>query len=1059
MTKKISIKATKTLIFIFIFILGFGGVKCDAYDSISFSNITIEDGLSQATVETILQDKKGYIWFGTNNGLNRYNGYDFKVYNHEKGNPSSIINNYIVDLKEDFEGNIWVGTANGISKISSDEETITNYSQGEENGGLSHYNIWEILILRNGKILVSTANGLNFYDEKTDSFKRIFNDDSLSSQMIYSIDEDSEGNIWLATDNGLNMISKETGEITRYYHDDTKNSIAENRIYKVYCDDNGFIWLGTFTKGASRINRKTGEITNYYKDSWGLDKYPGEHIRDFYKDSNGDLWICSSNGLVKYDYNKFILYNNKVYDNRSLVNDTVFTIIEDRTGMLWAGTYAGVSVFDSSNSIVHYKNDPFDSTTISENMIQSIYEDSDGYLWVGTHTKGVDILDGDRKKIKTLSFEDNEIISGNRVNAIKGYKNYIFLATNNGLNIIDRDNKSIKIIKKEEGLETINIRNLWVDDKGYLWIGTIDGIFVMNIDTNTIENVTYILENAETDDYYSGYIFQDSEGIYWIGNFVNGGLTKIDPYTKEVTNYKYDSNNKNSLIDNVVRTIVEDGKGNIWIGTSEGLSVLDKKTNSFTNYTTKDGLPNDTIYGILIDDEDNLWLSTNNGLSRFDILNQKFMNFNITDGLQSNEFNGGAYFKSKSGEFFFGGINGMNSFYPADIKSNNYSENVVFDEFRVNGIKVRDINGKVFSHDQNNIGIQVFLPEYKNSKNIRYYYSLNDDDWMPMDKTTVLFSELSPGKYNFKIKAMNSNGIVSESNELSFKIKMPFLISYPALAFYLIVIIIMIKLHKNKLNRLDTLVDRRTKELRDEMEINKTLFDKIIKLERDKNSYFINLSHELRTPLNVLHTIEQLISTLNKSGNIERSKLDYYMSIMRKNNNRLLSLINNLIDISKMENGKYKIEKEEVDIVYLVEEAALSMKEYIEEKGISLIIDPEVEEKIIRCDGEDIERCILNLISNATKFTPEGGEITVLIEDLNEKVRIVVKDTGIGIPDEFKDLIFNRFDQVVDSDAEVKGGSGLGLTITKQIVTLHKGTIYVESKVGEGSSFIIELPV
>ena len=401
----------------------------------------------------------------------------------------------------------------------------------------------------------------------------------------------------------------------------------------------------------------------------------------------------------------------------------------------------------------------------------------------------------------------------------------------------------------------------------------------------------------------------------------------------------------------------------------------------------------------------------------------------------------------------------MNSFYPADIKSNNYSENVVFDEFRVNGIKVRDINGKVFSHDQNNIGIQVFLPEYKNSKNIRYYYSLNDDDWMPMDKTTVLFSELSPGKYNFKIKAMNSNGIVSESNELSFKIKMPFLISYPALAFYLIVIIIMIKLHKNKLNRLDTLVDRRTKELRDEMEINKTLFDKIIKLERDKNSYFINLSHELRTPLNVLHTTEQLISTLNKSGNIERSKLDYYMSIMRKNNNRLLRLINNLIDISKMENGKYKIEKEEVDIVYLVEEAALSMKEYIEEKGISLIIDPEVEEKIIRCDGEDIERCILNLISNATKFTPEGGEITVLIEDLNEKVRIVVKDTGIGIPDEFKDLIFNRFDQVVDSDAEVKGGSGLGLTITKQIVTLHKGTIYVESKVGEGSSFIIELPV
>ena len=1058
MTKNMSVKIAKIVIFMLSIILSFC-IEGNAYDNINFRNITIEDGLSQATVETILQDSKGYIWLGTNDGLNRYNGYEFKVYRHEKNNLNSIVNNYIVDLKEDLEGNIWVGTANGVSKISYDNETITNYLDGEDEGSLSHYNIGEILLLSDGRILIGTSDGLNLYDEYTDSFKRIFNDDRLSSQMIYSLDEDLEGNIWVGTDNGLNKISKDSDEVIQYFNAQSHNSIGENRIYEVYCDDDGFIWAGTFTKGALRIDIKTGEITNFYKNSWGLDAYPGEHIRDFYKDSNGALWICTNNGLIKYDDDKFTLYKKKIYDERSLVNDTVFTIIEDRTGMLWVGTYAGVSVFDSSNSIVHYKNDPFDTTTINDNMIQSIYEDSAGYLWVGTHTKGVNILDKDRKNIRTLNVEAGEIISGNRVNAIKGYKNFIFLGTNNGLNIIDIENKTIKIIQEEEGLETKNIRNLWIDNKGYLWIGTIDGIFVMNIDTEEIIKVNCLLEKANTDDFYSGYIFQDSEGIYWIGNFINGGLTKIDPYANDIINYKYDSNNKNSLIDNSVRTITEDSKGDIWIGTSGGLSVFNKKTNNFTNYTTKDGLPNDTIYGVLIDEDDNPWLSTNNGISRFDIINEKFINFNITDGLQSNEFNGGAYLKTKSGEFLFGGINGMNSFYPRDIKSNNYIEKIVFDEFYVNGIKISDIDGEIFSHNENNISIHAFLPEYKNSKNIRYYYSLNNDNWRLMDNTGVLFSELSPGKYTFKVKAINSNGIVSEINEVSFRIKRPIIVSVPAIFIYFIIILLMIERHRNKVKKLDALVDMRTKELRKEMEINKALFDKIIRLERNKNSYFVNLSHELRTPLNVLHTTEQLISSLNKTSAIERSRLDYYMSVMRKNNNRLLNLINNLIDISKIEHGKYKIEKEEVDIVYLVEEAALSMKDYIEENGITLTIDPEVEEKIIRCDSEDIERCIVNLISNSTKFTPSGGEITVLIEDLNDIVRIVVKDTGIGIPEEYHKLIFNRFDQIVDSNSEVKGGSGLGLTITKQIINLHKGVIYVESKVGEGSSFIIELPV
>jgi len=1038
-------------------------MDCSAFDGINFRNITIEEGLSQATVETMIQDEKGYIWFGTNDGLNRYNGYNFTVFRQDKSNPTSIVNNYIIDLEEDDKGNIWVGTVNGISKISNSGEKITNYLSGEKNGNLSHYNIGDILISDDGKILVGTINGLDIYDEEADSFKRVLKDGELSSEVIYSLDQDSEGNIWVGTEKGLNKICVKTNEVKKYYHDGTENSIPDDIIYKVYCDKNDSVWIGTCTKGASKINAKTGEITHYFQESWGIEVNPGEHVRNFYRDSNNILWISTSSGLIKYDeYNeKFELYKKKNYDKRSLVDDSVFAVMEDRGGMLWVGTYAGISVFDSTNSILHYKNDPFDENSLNDNMIQGIYEDNNGYIWVGTNTRGVNILDRDRNNIATITTENNKFLSSNRINDIEGYRDYIFLATNNGLNIIDKKSKTLKVYKEADGLTSKNIRNLFVDDKKNLWIGTADGFCILNIETNEIVSINSLLESVDVGDYYSGAIFQDSDGVYWLGNFVNGGLTKIDPNKKEVVNYKYDSQNPDSIIDNSIRAITEDGLGNIWVGTSGGLCVLDKESNRFKTFTTKDGMASNTIYGILIDKDNNPWVSTNGGISRYDIIENKFINLNITDGLQSNEYNGEAYLRTKSGEFFFGGINGMNSFYPEDIKADNYISKVVFDEFFVNGIKVNNIDGKRYNNGDNNISIQVFLPDYKNSNDTRYYYRLHgaDSDWRLMDTTKVLFSNLEAGKYTFKVRAINSKGVVSEENSVSFSIRAPVWMSFPAILLYFFILIHMILKQKNKVRKLDALVDVRTEELRNEMEKNNSLFEKIIKLERSKNSYFINLSHELRTPLNVLHSTEQLITNLNRDGEIEKKRLDYYMSVIRRNNTRLLNLINNLIDISKIEHGKYNLQKKDIDIVYLVEEAALSLKDYIEEKGITFIIDPEVEERIIKCDPHDIERCIVNLISNAAKFTPKGGEITVLLENLEDKVRITIKDTGIGIADEFYDSIFNRFNQVVDVNAETKGGSGLGLTITKQIIDLHKGRIYVKSKVGVGSSFVIELPI
>ena len=434
--------------------------------------------------------------------------------------------------------------------------------------------------------------------------------------------------------------------------------------------------------------------------------------------------------------------------------------------------------------------------------------------------------------------------------------------------------------------------------------------------------------------------------------------------------------------------------------------------------------------------------------------------FNIIDGFQGNEFNGRAYYKNKSGELFFGGTNGLNIFRPNDTNRLKYVPNVIFDEFKVDGKVYKDINGQVFKYDENTINISVFISNYKNVKNIQYMYKLEgvNDSWDISKSNNINYSDLDPGNYTLKIKARSYSGKVSDESTVKFTIKPPFWKSKVAILIYLIVIILAIYRTITNVKRLDNLVKNKTLQLTKEMEKNDKLLKKVIELEKRKNNYFVNLSHELRTPLNVISSTEQLVTELNKSKDgIGQDKLNGYMQVVRRNAKRLLNLINNIIDTTKIESGSYQLNIRENDIVYIVEEATLSLKDYIERKGIELIIDPEIEEKMIKCDEYEIERCIVNLVSNAAKFTPEGGTIEVTIKDLDEKVMIIVKDTGIGIDKKYHDSIFNRFNQVVDQNVESKGGSGLGLTITKQIIDMHNGKIYVESELGKGCKFIIIL--
>ena len=651
--------------------------------------------------------------------------------------------------------------------------------------------------------------------------------------------------------------------------------------------------------------------------------------------------------------------------------------------------------------------------------------------------------------------ENNNVIQSNSINDITGYKDFIFVATDAGVLKINKKENTIQNYNLEDGLIGENVKDIFVCDKNYLWIGSTNGLNLLDIENDKIIDMTDYVDEGS----YVRYVYQGQDGSYYIGFLRDGGLGIIEPNSKETKYYKNIPNDKTSISSNRIRYINEDSKGNIWIGTSYGLNKYDPKTKVFKRYTTSDGIANNTIYGVLVDDNDNIWVSTNKGISQIDTKNNTVNNLSVTDGLQGNEFNGNAAFKSKSGELFFGGINGLNAFYSEDVNSINNKSKVIFDGFKVNDKDYLDINGLKFDNNTENIKIKFFTPVYSSNKNISYEYELigSNSSKATTKENYVIYNDLLPGKYTFKVRAVDSRGDISDSETMEFSIKYPFWMSPIACFIYLVIAILFIINNKYKLKYLDRLVKSRTKELEEQMIKNEELYNNNIKIEENKNKYLVNLSHELRTPLNVISSTNQLLLELSKKDNIKSDKLAYYIDISERNCNRLLNLVNNILDNTKLQSKMYTLNLKEVDIIYLVEETSLTLIDYIKSKSIELIIDPEVEEKIILCDDYEIERCIVNLVSNAAKFTPEGGNITITIKDLDDKVMISVLDTGVGIEEKYHKTIFDRFNQV-DND-ESKGGSGLGLSITSKIVELHKGEIYVESKVGEGSNFVIILPV
>jgi len=783
-------------ILLFFYIL-----KINAQESIRFERITIRDGLSQNTITCILQDRMGYLWIGTLDGLNKYNGLDFEVYKNEIDNPRSLQSNLISALFEDSEGNLWVGTRKGLHFFNkAREEFILIVDSALNPNGNRVTNIIED---KNKQLWISyEGNGIAKLDLKEDkkqlkSYVHVPNyANSLPNNNIYA----------LFYDKNLLWIGAEVPQLISF---DTEKEQFQNYPYPVFSkegdallhiasDDKGQMWIGTATNGIFMFNDRKKEFLPFHSENPLLKGYGIEQIFHL---PNGDMWIATQgNGLIKYDKAKdlFATYQFDATNPTSLSNNDVNVLFKDKSGLLWIGTYnGGLNKYNPNKSrFKHYQKEANNPNSLSANSMRGIFEDTKGRLWVGTTLGGLNMIDRQTGKFTLFSTQSPFRISEDRINMITEDKEgNIWVSTlNKGLDKITFDSKTnlpkITNIQYKpnspNSLASNGTRGLYYDAKDdVLWVGTVNGLSKLHLQTGNFEN-HYPSQHPDSLSHATvKYIAADiDENILWIAT--EGGLNKYDKVKKKFKRYVSDASNPKSLSNNILNCLLVTKQGNLWVGTvGGGLNYFDKKTETFTYYTEKNGLPNNVIYGILEDEKGNLWLSTNRGLAKFNPKTLDVYAYFEEDGLQSNEFNLYAFHKNKRGEMFFGGIIGFNAFFPSAMEADSFLPNVILTDFKIANKSVKDYDNSplkahisltkeiTISYEDNVFSLDFVSLDFKNPTKIKYQYKMEgfDKDWRETNyqRRTATYTNLPEGTYFFKVKATNSDGVWSK-NEVNLKI-------------------------------------------------------------------------------------------------------------------------------------------------------------------------------------------------------------------------------------------------------------------------------------------------
>ncbi len=1096
---------------------------------IRFEQISIEEGLSQNVVAGILQDSKGFLWIATEDGLTRYDGYDFTIYKHIPKDPESLNENELVALYEDRSGIIWIGTeGGGLNRFDRKTEKFIHYQHDPDDpDSLSDNEVHAIYEDHLGILWVGTeGGGLNKFDRNSEKFTRYLPDPddpgSLSHDEVKVIYEDRSGVLWIGTVGGLEKLDRKTEKFVHYRHNpDDPHSLSHDEVKTIYEDTAGVLWVGTEGGGLNQLDRDTGIFTHYLPDPDNPNSLNDDVIKSFYEDKAGVLWVgTESGGLNKFDRERktFTHYQNFPDDPHSLSQNEVTFIYEDRSGVFWIGTDGGgINKFDRKpKKFIRYQHDPNNPNSLSDNRIWDIYEDASGILWIGTEDGGLNKFDRKTGVFTHYQHDPNdpESLAHNEVSSIyEDHNGTLWIGSDGGgLHQFDRDTgKFIRYQANPDDSNSLSNNDIQVlhgSQSGVLWIGTEGGgVNKFDLTTKTFthykeeeddedeegeeeeseeeEEEREEEESEEEEENYSGLssdeivaLYEDRSGILWIGT-EGDGLNKFDPKTETFTLYETEDDNPNSLSNNKVWSIYEDRSGILWIGTGSGLNKFERETENggpgiFTHYREKDGLPNDVIYGILEDSQGFLWLSTNKGISKFNPKTETFKNYGVQDGLQGNKFERGSYYLSKSGEMFFGGVHGFNAFYPEQVKDNPHIPPVVITDFQLFGKSVNiasesgseksplkdsivETKALELSYQDYVFSFEFATMDYTIPAKNQYAYMMEgfDKGWIYAGtRRFANYTNLPAGTYNFRVKGSNNDGVWNEQGtSIAITVIPPPWQTWWAYSLYVILLagaVLGYVRYKTKANAEE--LERQREKLEQERLVN----ERLRAVDKLKDEFLANTSHELRTPLHGIIGIAE--SLLDGVAGEPSEKMRTNFSMIISAGKRLANLVNDILDFSTLKTHTLEIQKKPVDL-NAITSIILKLSEPLL-AGKDLVLKNEIDTDIPPVEGDEnrLQQVMYNLIGNAIKFT-DSGSITVTAKMHDEILMVSVSDTGIGIPEDKFKTIFQSFEQADASIAREYSGVGLGLNITKQLVELHGGKIWVESEVGKGSSFRFTLPV
>lgn len=1061
-----------------------------------FARIDVNQNLSDNQITCFLKDSRGFMWIGTNSGLNRYNGFGFKVFRNDLRDPSSISNNYVNSIFEDPHGRIWVNNIYGTK--------VTDiYNPQTERFGAYSDSLLRTYEIPSGRILniIKDSNKHFWFIHESAGIYRYNPEKQLTEQVMYatadsmafrqnwvcSLAEGRNGVFWIIlADGSLVKLNGNNLQVTQKEKSLTKRNHGQLYDYQLISDKDGNVWIYTSNANGGVFYYDTQQKTfQFFNESEPKRRLNNNIVRGLVEDNNGDIWVATDHGginLIDKKTLKVQYLQHDPDDISSLSHNGTTTIYKDDEGIVWVGTFKqGISYYHENVArfFTHQKKHS-QGNGLMYNDMNRFAEDDRGNLWLGANGGGLIYFDRGKNTFKQYRHNPNNpnSLSNDVIVSMAITKDKKIWAGTYyyGMNAFDGSNfeRFLHNPLDSNSLRDNNIWELFEDSEGNLWIGTLyRGLSKYNPKTRQFQHYQEGQPNSIHTNYISA-ITEDSHGNIWVGT--GYGVEVLEKSTGKFVHYVNQGGEGKTLSNNSILSIIEDRRGWIWIGTQDGLNKFDPKTRSFTNYRKEDGLPHNTILTILEDNQGHLWMSTPNGLSNMLLEKDKydnaafgFKNYDESDGLQGRQFNENAAFKTSRGELIFGGANGFNIFKPEDIGLNRKAPQVVLSDFLLFNKSVgigEEVDGQVLlkesiitakeialAPNQNVFSIEFAALSYIHSEKCTFKYMLEgfNKEWLTADgrSNKVTYTNLDPGTYTFRVKAANNDGVWSEQDaSINITVLPPFWKTIYAYILYISVVVgVFILYNRNSLQR---------ERMKFQIEQERQEAQRMHELDLMKINFFTNVSHEFRTPLTLIITpLEKLMKT---KGN-EPQNGQFLM--IHRNAKRLLNLVNQLLDFRKMEVKELRFNPSEGDIVVFVRDTVEAFSDLSEKKGVDLAFQSEVEQLDMLFDQDKLERIMFNLLSNAFKFTPNGGKVTVTISlnPENQYLIIKVQDTGIGIAPELHEKVFERFFQNKVPDTLMNQGSGIGLAITREFVRIHGGEIKLESSLGKGSAFSIEIPM